>query len=117
MDSKVIINTKFNQDIIEQEINIFGNVHREIINLRDKAVVQTLINLGWKPPNPKCPVLKMNEENWKRMAEHFGAGFTYVDIVTDGCEGWINLFFNGHCIAMVNNKELASQIKQHIDDQ
>lgn len=44
-------------------------------------------------------------------------GFEYVPILsngTDGMEGWINLFFNGEIIALVNNEYLATQIKQSI---
>lgn len=37
--------------------------------------------------------------------------FEYVDVVGEGCEGWINLFFGGYIIAMIRNTDLAEQIK------
>ena len=49
------------------------------------------------------------------MSERKKKGFNYVDIVTSGCEGWINLFFDEHIIALVNNVYLATKIKASID--
>lgn len=45
-----------------------------------------------------------------------GQGFSYVDVTTEGCVGWINLFFgeDRHCIALINNKHLADEIKKVI---
>ena len=40
--------------------------------------------------------------------------FSYVDIKSAGCEGWINLFFGQHCIAMISNPVLAKEIKKRI---
>lgn len=43
------------------------------------------------------------------------AGFEYVEIASNGTDGmskWINLFFNGEIIALVDNDSLADQIKQ-----
>lgn len=37
--------------------------------------------------------------------------FSYVDIKTKGCEGWLNLFFEDHCIAMIDNVFLANRIR------
>ena len=37
--------------------------------------------------------------------------FTYVDIVGDACEGWINLFFDGECIALITDVDMAAKIK------
>jgi len=38
--------------------------------------------------------------------------FTYVDVVGEGCEGWINLFFGDDCIALIDNPKLAAEIKK-----
>lgn len=37
--------------------------------------------------------------------------FEYTNVVGDGCEGWINLFFGGWCIALIKNIEIAECIK------
>ena len=42
------------------------------------------------------------------------AKFNYVDVVGKGCEGWLNLFFGDHCIALVNNQSLADEIRRAI---
>ena len=41
--------------------------------------------------------------------------FNYVNIKTKGCEGWLNLFFGEHVIALVNNVWLADKIREKID--
>lgn len=38
-------------------------------------------------------------------------GFNYVNITTKGCEGWLNLFIDEHCIALVRNVYLANRIR------
>lgn len=43
--------------------------------------------------------------------------FQYENITTKGCEGWINLFFGEHAIAMINNAWLADRIREKIDSQ
>lgn len=37
--------------------------------------------------------------------------FRYVDITTRGCDGWLNLFWDDHCIALIDNAELAAQMR------
>ena len=37
--------------------------------------------------------------------------FNYVNIIGDGFEGCINLFFGESCIAMIDNAHLAESIK------
>ena len=37
--------------------------------------------------------------------------FSYVNIVTPGAEGWLNLFFGEYCICMVDNVYIANQIR------
>jgi len=37
--------------------------------------------------------------------------FNYVNIIGDGFEGCINLFFGESCIAMIDNVQLAESIK------
>ena len=49
------------------------------------------------------------------MSERKKKGFNYVDIVTSGCKGWINLFFGEHVIALIDNVFLAEKIKAAID--
>lgn len=41
--------------------------------------------------------------------------FRYVDITTKGCEGWLNLFFGEHVIALINNPVLADEIREAVD--
>lgn len=41
-------------------------------------------------------------------------GFNYVDIVSDGCAGWLNLFFGDDVVALVDNVELANRIRSEI---
>ena len=46
-------------------------------------------------------------------------GFEYVPITSngeDGMEDWINLFFNGEIIALIDNKYLATQLKKAIPE-
>jgi len=38
-------------------------------------------------------------------------GFNYVNIVTKGCEGWLNLFVDDHIIALVQDIYLANRIR------
>ena len=38
--------------------------------------------------------------------------FNYVNIVGEGCEGWLNLFFGDECIAMIDNVVLADEIRK-----
>ena len=40
--------------------------------------------------------------------------FSYVDIVGDKCNGWLNLFFGEHCIALVNNVKIANEMRRVI---
>jgi hypothetical protein len=40
--------------------------------------------------------------------------FSYVDIKTKGCEGWLNLFFGDYCIALVDNIVIAKEIRKSI---
>ncbi len=42
--------------------------------------------------------------------------FTYVDITTIGCEGWVNLMFGDICIALITDVNLATKIKQVIEN-
>lgn len=42
--------------------------------------------------------------------------FEYVNVVGEGCEGWINLFFGGWCVALIKEVELAEQIKAAIPE-
>jgi len=60
---------------------------------------------------------KARREEQKRDAQRPSAascstaGFNYVDIATKGCEGWLNLFFGEHCVSMINDVDLANQIR------
>jgi len=42
--------------------------------------------------------------------------FRYVNIKTNGCEGWLNVFFGEHCIALVSNVWLADKVREKIDN-
>lgn len=42
--------------------------------------------------------------------------FNYVNIVGKECKGWLNLFFDDECIAMVNDIELADRIRKEIPE-
>lgn len=39
-------------------------------------------------------------------------GFEYVNITCKGCEGWLNLFFNGVIIALIRDVDLADEIRK-----
>lgn len=41
--------------------------------------------------------------------------FSYVDIKTEHCEGWLNLFFDDYCVALVNNVHIANKIREEIE--
>lgn len=41
--------------------------------------------------------------------------FKYVDIISPGCAGWLNLFFGEYIIAMVNSPKLANEIRKVIE--
>jgi hypothetical protein len=43
------------------------------------------------------------------------SGFNYVDVVGEGCEGWINLFFGDNIIALVKDVSVADSIKAVIE--
>jgi hypothetical protein len=43
-----------------------------------------------------------------------GRSFSYVDITTKGCNGWLNLFFGEHCVAMVQNVWIANEMRKVI---
>jgi hypothetical protein len=40
--------------------------------------------------------------------------FSYVDVTTKGCEGWLNLFWGDHCVALVDNAVIADQMRKVI---
>ena len=39
-------------------------------------------------------------------------GFSYVDITTKGCEGWLNLLWGDYPVALVDNVHIANQIRE-----
>ena len=38
--------------------------------------------------------------------------FSYVDIVTKGCEGWLNLFFGDYAVACIYDVWLADKMRE-----
>ena len=40
--------------------------------------------------------------------------FSYVDVIGEGCEGWLNLFFGQQCVALIDNVFLANEIREAI---
>lgn len=40
--------------------------------------------------------------------------FRYVDVTSPGAEETLNLFFEGDCVAWVDNKLLAERIRNHL---
>ncbi len=42
--------------------------------------------------------------------------FNYVNIVGGEYRGWLNLFFDEYCIAMVDDVELADKIRKKIPE-
>jgi len=40
--------------------------------------------------------------------------FNYVNITTNGCEGWLNLFFGDECIAVITSVYLADKIRSEV---
>ena len=43
-------------------------------------------------------------------------GLNYVNIMTSGCKGWLNLFIDDDVIAMVSNVSLADKIRKEIPE-
>ena len=43
--------------------------------------------------------------------------FQYVNIVTKGCESWLNLFIGEYVLCMVDNVHLANLVRAEIDAQ
>ena len=45
-------------------------------------------------------------------------GFNYVNIVSvnEECDGWLNLFFDDECVAMVDNVDLANRMRENIPE-
>lgn len=43
-------------------------------------------------------------------------GFSYVNVTTKDCEGWLNLFFDDYPIALVNNAHIANQLRERIPE-
>ncbi len=37
--------------------------------------------------------------------------YTYVDIVGEGCKGWLNLFYGNYCVALVDSVVMADAIR------
>jgi len=57
------------------------------------------------------------EEERERVSDSSqvaGSGFNYVDIKTQGCEGWLNLFFGEYCINCVNDIKIADEMRKVI---
>jgi hypothetical protein len=79
------------------------------------------------PPSKKkhphfcdCDLCREYRKKWekcleKKMAEKIG--FSYVNITTKGCEGWLNLFIDGYPIALVNNVFIANKIRARVPKQ
>lgn len=42
------------------------------------------------------------------------SGFKYVNVTTPGCAGWLNLFFDEYCVALVNSAKVANQMRKVI---
>ena len=42
--------------------------------------------------------------------------FSYVNIVGEECKGWLNLFFNDFCVAMVDDVWIADKIREEISE-
>jgi len=38
--------------------------------------------------------------------------FSYLNFRTKDCEGWLNLFFDGQCIAVIQDVALANKIRE-----
>lgn len=55
---------------------------------------------------PELTTAPQPETKWNTAG-----AFSYVDISCGGCEGWLNLFWGDHCIALVNNVALANQMR------
>jgi hypothetical protein len=42
--------------------------------------------------------------------------FSYRNVVGKGCEGWLNLFFNDNCVALVNNVFIADEMRKELTE-
>ena len=52
--------------------------------------------------------------NMKKENNIKESDFSYVDVVGEGCEGWINLFFEDYIIALIRDVEVANKMKEQI---
>jgi hypothetical protein len=49
-DRRITVSTGFNDPLIEQTIDLRGDIHRTVMNTADQQIRQALIELGWTPP-------------------------------------------------------------------
>jgi len=83
--------------------------------------------IGSTATKPEPPKTDMCEKCWSFLfpknapADLPAAGnvrrdvaFSYVDVTTKGCEGWLNLFWGDHCVALVDNAVIADQMRKVI---
>lgn len=73
----------------------------------------------WDFPDDELLVPAALAEEMERELAAADAGgqwqrFRFVDVTSPGAEGTINLFFDGDCVAWVNNPMLAARIREHL---
>ena len=61
---KVKVRTSFNADTImqsvESDFSPINNITTQVIQLKDQAVIDALISLGWTPPKTSKEVINEN---------------------------------------------------------
>jgi hypothetical protein len=50
LDRQITISTTSDEEVLEQRVDIAGDVERWIVDTRDVQVRDTLIGMGWTPP-------------------------------------------------------------------
>jgi hypothetical protein len=62
------------------------------------------------------PDPESNSKRPRRLPSTPCSRFRFVDVTSPGAEGTINLFFDGDCIAWVNNKIIAAMIREYLSE-
>lgn len=47
---KINITTSYGSDVIEQTLDIRGEIYRRVVNTQDAQIREALIKMGWTPP-------------------------------------------------------------------
>ena len=66
-----------------------------------------LVNCGQPEWGPSSKIWICDQCREKQIG-----GFNYVDVVGDGCEGWLNLFHGTDIVCLVRTVAIADEIRK-----